>query len=240
MCGVNGLFAYNSAACAPDEHELLATRDAMAKRGPDGAGAWWSGDRRCGLAHRRLSILDLSDRAAQPMLSDDGALAITFNGEIYNFPQLRAELEAKGARFRTTSDTEALLHLYALYGPEMVHRLRGMFALAIWDSARQGLFLARDPYGIKPLYVADDGWTVRFASSVKALLAGGKVSRDPEPAGSVGFFLFGSVPEPFTLYRQIRALPAGCSQWIDRAGPREPKPYVRIAQVLAEARKHPR
>lgn len=239
MCGINGLFAYNAAASAPSERELLASRDQMAPRGPDGAGTWWSADHRCGLAHRRLAIQDLSERAAQPMTSDDGALVVTFNGEIYNFPALKRELEAKGRRFRTNADTEALLHLYALYGPDMVNHLRGMFALAIWDQARGGLFLARDPYGIKPLYYANDGWTFRFSSQVKSLLAGGQVSRDPEPAGAVGFFLFGSVPEPFSLYRDIRALPAGCSQWVDAAGPREPKPYFNIAQVLASAKPTP-
>ena len=209
MCGVNGIFAYHLAANAPDEVELLATRDAMQARGPDGSGLWWCSDRRCGLGHRRLSILDLSDRASQPMVSADGKLVITFNGEIYNYSALRTELEAAGARFRTTSDTEALLHLYARHGAAMVHRLRGMFAFAIWDEMRRELFLARDPYGIKPLYTANDGWTFRFASQVKALLAGGRISRDAEPAGIAGFHLFGSVPEPFTLYRDIRALPAG-------------------------------
>ena len=139
------------------------------------------------------------------MASEDGRFVVVFNGEIYNYPQLRAELETDGARFRTTSDTEVLLHLYARQGAEMVHRLRGMFAFAIWDETQRRLFLARDPYGIKPLYTANDGWTFRFASQVKALLAGGNVSRDPEPAGAVGFHLFGSVPEPFTLYRDIRA-----------------------------------
>ncbi len=150
-----------------------------------------------------------------------------------------AELENDGVRFRTTSDTEALLHLYAHHGAEMVHRLRGMFAFAIWDEVRRGLFLARDPYGIKPLYTANDGWTFRFASQVKALLAGGQVSRDPEPAGIVGFHLFGSVPEPFTLYRDIRALPAGHTQWVDAAGPREPRPFFNLAEVLAKGAAHP-
>ena len=100
----------------------------------------------------------------------------------------------------------------------MVHDLRGMFAFALWDAEKAALLLARDPYGIKPLYYADDGWTFRFASQVKALLAGGKVSRDPEPAGWVGFCLFGSVPEPFTTYQEIRALPAGSTLWVDRIG----------------------
>jgi asparagine synthase (glutamine-hydrolysing) len=233
MCGLNGIFAYHSAAGMPTEIELLATRDAMRSRGPDGAGKWWSADRRCGLAHRRLTILDLSDRASQPMISEDGGLVVVFNGEIYNYPELRAELEAGGVRFRTTSDTEALLHLYARDGIEMVHRLRGMFAFAIWDQQRRGLFLVRDTYGIKPLYTANDGWTFRFASQVKALLKGGRVSRDPEPAGHVGFYLFGSVPEPFTTYRDIHALPAGHSQWIDATGPREPKSFANLATILA-------
>ena len=239
MCGINGIFAYHSASSAPQEAELLASREAMRARGPDGSGAWWSVDRRCGLGHRRLSILDLSDRASQPMPSEDGSFVIAFNGEIYNYPQVRVELEADSARFLTTSDTEALLHLYARYGADMVHRLRGMFAFAIWDQARRGLFLARDPYGIKPLYTANDGWTFRFASQVKALLAGGNVSRDPEPSGVVGFHLFGSVPEPFTLYRDIRALPAGHTQWVDAAGPREPKPFSNLADVLAKGTDNP-
>jgi asparagine synthase (glutamine-hydrolysing) len=168
------------------------------------------------------------------MTSEDGALIVVFNGEIYNYPELRTELETDGARFRTTSDTEALLHLYARHGAGMVQRLRGMFAFAIWDEARAGLLLARDPYGIKPLYTANDGWTFRFASQVKALLAGGNVSRDPEPAGIVGFHLFGNVPEPFTLYRDVRALPAGHTQWVDAGGPREPKPFANLAAVLAK------
>ncbi|MGA8691329.1 MAG: asparagine synthetase B, partial [Methyloceanibacter sp.] len=239
MCGLNGIFAYHSASSAPAESELIATRDAMRGRGPDGSGVWWSSDRRCALGHRRLSILDLSERASQPMISEDGQLAVVFNGEIYNYPVLRKELEADGVRFRTTSDTETLLHLYARCGAGMVHRLRGMFALAIWDEARRGIFVARDPYGIKPLYTANDGWTFRFASQVKALLAGHGVSRDTEPAGVVGFHLFGSVPEPFTLYREIRALPAGHTQWVDAAGPREPRPFANLAAILAEGARSP-
>jgi asparagine synthase (glutamine-hydrolysing) len=234
MCGINGIFAFHSASSPPQDTELFKTREAMRSRGPDGSGAWWSLDRRCGLGHRRLSIIDLSDRAAQPMTSEDGRFVVVFNGEIYNYPQLRTELETDGVHFRTTSDTEALLHLYARHGGEMVHRLRGMFAFAIWDQVQRRLFLARDPYGIKPLYTANDGWTFRFASQVKALLAGGQISRDPEPAGVVGFHLFGSVPEPFTLYRDIRSLPAGHTQWVDAAGPREPKPFSSLAEVLAK------
>ena len=172
---------------------------------------------------------------AQPMASADGKLVVTFNGEIYNYRALRKSLEAKGRVFRSQSDTEVLLHLYAEKGEAMVHDLRGMFAFAIWDSERKRLFLARDPYGIKPFYYADDGWTLRFASQVKALLAGGKVSHDPEPAGQVGFYLWGSVPEPFTTFRQIRVLPAGCTAVVDRIGMHSPKRYHSIAAVYCEA-----
>ncbi|HEY1426089.1 MAG TPA: asparagine synthase (glutamine-hydrolyzing) [Caulobacteraceae bacterium] len=239
MCGVNGAWAYRASAPAPDRAELLRVRDAMAPRGPDGVGEWWSEHRRCGFGHQRLAIQDPTPRANQPMASADDRLVITFNGQIYNFPALKADLETRGAQFRTTCDTEALLHLYALDGPDMVRRLRGMFAFAIWDAAKEGLFLARDPYGIKPLYVSDDGATFRFASQVKALLAGGAVAREPEPAGVAGFHLFGHVPDPFTLYRDIRALPAGCSQWVDAAGAEAPKPFVSIPAILAQGAAEP-
>ena len=239
MCGINGIFAYHYAASPFDRDELVRTRDHMASRGPDGKGDWSSDDGRVGLGHRRLSIIDLSEAGAQPMASYDGKLVVTFNGEIYNYCALRKGLEAKGRVFHSQSDTEVLLHLYAEKGEAIVHDLRGMFAFAIWDNERRGVFLARDLYGIKPLYTANDGWTFRFASQVKALLAGGGVSRDPEPAGLVGFHLFGSVPEPFTLYREIRALPAGHSQWIDAMGPREPRPFASIAAILAKGAENP-
>jgi asparagine synthase (glutamine-hydrolysing) len=239
MCGINGIFAYHPAAELPAESELLKTRDRMRARGPDGHGAWWTASRRCGLGHRRLSIIDLSDRAAQPMIGAGGNLVVTFNGEIYNYPALRKSLEADGVRFTTTSDTEVLLHLYDQLGADMVHELRGMFAFALWDARKRGLFLARDPYGIKPLYTSNDGKTFRFASQVKALLAGGEVSRDLEPAGVVGFYLFGSVPEPFTLYRDIAALPAGHTQWVDETGAQAPRPYARIAEILSDGAHRP-
>ena len=235
MCGINGILAYNTAADRPARGELLATRDHMASRGPDGSGEYWSEDRRLGLGHRRLSIVDLSDRAAQPMASATRRYQVVFNGEIYNYPALRRDLESNGVQFATNSDTEILLHLYEACGEQMVHHLRGMYAFAIWDETAGTLFLARDPYGIKPLYIADDGWSFRFASQVKALLAGGKVSRDPEPAGLVGFYLWGSVPEPFTLYRDIRSLPAGHTQFVDEGGPRPPRSFVSVARIFQKA-----
>src|SRR5882724_11769916 len=185
MCGIAAIFAYNDSAPAVDPGELTAIRDLMTPRGPDGAGEWLSRDRRLGLGHRRLSIIDLSPSGAQPMQNRDASLVVTFNGEIYNYRQLRSRLEQKGYRFQSTSDTEVLLHLYADAGAAMVDQLRGMYAFALWDEKKKGLLLARDPMGIKPLYYADDGKTLRVASQVKALLAGGHVDTSPEAAGHV-------------------------------------------------------
>lgn len=233
MCGINGIFAYHPASSSPQEGELLRTRDAMAARGPDGQGIYWNQKRRIGMGHRRLAIQDLSDRANQPMHCPQQRFTIVFNGEIYNCSELRRELIAQGYGFRTTSDTEVLLQLYAAEGAAMVSRLRGMFAFAIWDNQQETLFLARDPYGMKPMYSSDDGWTFRFANQVKALLSGGNIGNEPEPAGIVGFHIWGSVPEPFTLYRDIRALPAGHTQLIRNGHVEAPKPFVSIAGILA-------
>lgn len=232
MCGIAGIHAYHYAANAIDAAELVRTRDRMETRGPDGAGAWLAEDGRIGLANRRLAIIDLSERGLQPMVSADGRFAVTYNGEIYNYRELRKRLETRGCVFRSDTDTEVLLHLYAWKGEAMLSELRGMFAIALWDGEHQRLLLARDPYGIKPLYFADDGWTFRFASQVKALVAGGGISRDPEPAGWAGFFLFGSVPEPFTIYREIRAVPAGSSMWVDSLGPHPPVRYCDVAALF--------
>jgi asparagine synthase (glutamine-hydrolysing) len=208
MCGIAGIFAYGSGTARVDRDELLRIREHMLKRGPDGAGLWLSADERLGLAHRRLAIIELSDAGAQPMLDPDTGNHIVFNGEIYNHAELRAALQRDGYKVRSLSDTEVLLKLYARDGPAMLKQLRGMFAFAVWDATQHQLFMARDAMGIKPLYLADDGQSLRFASQVKALLVG-QVDTRPEPAGHAGFLLWGSVPEPYTLYRGIRALPAG-------------------------------
>lgn len=179
----------------------------MRARGPDAEGMW-AGEG-VALGHRRLAILDLDARGNQPMVSSDGRYVIVFNGEIYNFRALRQELKTRGVVFRTTSDTEVILALFAAEGEAMLPKLRGMFAFVIWDRVARRAFAARDPYGIKPLYVATTSDGVLLASQVKALLATGLVSQEPDPRGRAGFWMLGSVPEPFTWYRDIRALPAG-------------------------------
>jgi len=194
--------------------------DRMQNRGPDSKGQW-AGEGVV-LGHRRLAILDLDARANQPMVSTDGRYTIVFNGEIYNFRELRRALEADGVAFRTTSDTEVLLALFARERERMLPRLRGMFAFAIWDTQSRELFLARDPYGIKPLYYTRTKEALLFASQVKALLASGLVSTEREPAGLVGFYLWGSVPEPWTLFRDVFALPAGHSLRVCAGVPESP------------------
>lgn len=160
-------------------------------------------------------------------------LAISFNGEIYNFRELRVDLESRGYAFRTNSDTEVLLYLYAEYGAEMVHHIRGMFAFALWDGRKSGLLLARDHFGIKPLYIAQNSDGIKAASEVKALLELDDVDTAADPAGQVGFFLWGHVPEPFTLYRGIRGLPAGSTLWIDNSGQQQLVRYASLSRLLS-------
>src|SRR2546422_6500523 len=176
MCGINGILRLDPEADPPDPDELIRTRDAMASRGPDGVGAWISPSCDIGLGHRRLAILDLSDAGLQPMSTPDGRYWIVFNGEIYNFREIRANLETQGITFRTSTDTEVILQLYAHRGEAGLAELRGMFAFALWDEVGRRLLLGRDPNGIKPLYYSVSRRHLRFASQVKALLTSPGVS----------------------------------------------------------------
>jgi asparagine synthase (glutamine-hydrolysing) len=225
MCGINGILRLRPEAPAIDRDELRRTRDAMAARGPDGAGEWLSPAGQVALGHRRLAILDPSPAGAQPMASAVGRFHIIVNGEIYNFRDLRRRLEEEGVRLRSHSDTEVVVELYARLGTAALPLLRGMYALAIWDEAAQRLLLARDPLGIKPLYYTSDGGCLRFASQVKALEASGRVERALDPAGLAGFLVWGSVPEPLTIRRGVRALPAGHHLLVDRGAVQAPRAH---------------
>ena len=259
MCGLAAIFAYHQDAPPVDQDELLRMREHMHARGPDGCGLWLSENRKIGLAHRRLSIIDLSESAAQPMMDVNSGNVIVYNGEIYNYQELRSQLEKQGCRFKSTSDTEVLLHLYAEKGEDMIHDLRGMYAFVIYDPGENpgtcnslrvpgfssgssnpepSLFIARDPYGIKPLYIHDNGKTVRLASQVKALLAGGKIPKEKEPAGHAGFFLWGHVPEPYTLYKNIMAVEPGTTLRITPGKKFTPEKFCSIPEELVQASEH--
>jgi len=207
MCGIAGIYAYTDKTI--DQSELIHIRDQMHARGPDAAGLWINSTQTIGLAHRRLTIIDLSTSANQPMAFANERFHICYNGEIYNYRELREQLNHKGIQFQTQSDTEVLLALYAQYGPDMLSQLRGMFAFAIWDEQEQTLFLARDHFGIKPLYYANVHGQLLFASQVKALLQSTHISQAISPAGIVGYYTWGHVPDPHTCYQDIHALPAG-------------------------------
>ena len=213
MCGIIALFkSLGRPDSAEGDRAVLVGRDAMQRRGPDGEGFWR--DDGVAMGHRRLSIVDLDPRAAQPMTSACGRYVVVFNGEIYNYQSLRTELIVHGATFATTSDTEVILALFAREGEAMLRRLHGMFALAIWDRETKQAFVARDAYGIKPLYIGVSPQGVWVASQVKALIKTGKLSKEGDPKGQASFWMLGSVSEPYTWYRDIRALPSGHCAWI--------------------------
>lgn len=210
MCGLIAAF---TDAPFPETAARKAL-DLMARRGPDGEGEWRSEG--VYLGHRRLAIIDLDARASQPMHSACGRYVIAFNGEIYNHAALRRDLEAIGVHFRTRSDTEVILALFARDGEAMLPKLQGMFAFVIWDWQEKRAFIARDPYGIKPLYLATVEGGVLVASQVKALRATGLVSDAPDLMGQAGFWMLGSVPEPHSWYRDVSALSAGHCVWIEK------------------------
>ncbi|MBY0283002.1 MAG: amidotransferase 1, exosortase A system-associated [Sphingomonas sp.] len=216
MCGIAGLF-YPGTPKPIDPARIVAMTDAQAHRGPDGAGVWTAPG--IGLGHRRLAIIDLGG-GAQPMHSADGTISVSYNGEIYNFAEVRAELEAKGAHFRTDSDTEVLLYGWATWGPAMLDRLNGMFALALYDDRRKALFLARDRMGVKPLHyvVLSDG-AVAFASELKGLLAHPLVRRTPDIRAVEDFMAFGYVPDDACLVAGVQKLAAGHFLLIERGKP---------------------
>ncbi len=233
MCGIAGVYGWRASSRAPDRNALIQVRDQMASRGRDGVGLWTSADGRAMFGHRRLAIIDVDARSDQPL--GRGPLTIVCNGEIYNYRALRDELVAQGVEFCTQGDTEVVLALFERDGPAAFARLRGMFALAIFDERDASLTIARDPYGIKPLYLAQAEGQLWFASQVKALRSVAAISSEPDPAGLTGFHLWGSIPEPFTLYRAIRALPAGHWQRATGTTIGEPVRFSSLAAILSDA-----
>ena len=219
MCGIAGLLNLDGEPSSPVVLRKMA--DAVAHRGPDGEGFYSDG---ClGMAHRRLAILDLSPAGHQPMVTRDQQVVLTYNGEIYNFQELRVELESLGHQFRSRSDAEVVLNAWAAWGPGCVSRFNGMFAFAVWDVGQQALFLVRDRYGIKPLYYAcwEDAFV--FGSEQKAILAHPAARREVDRKALLEYFTFQNIFTDRTLLDGIRLLPAGSIARIARGGSREPQ-----------------
>lgn len=204
MCGIAGFLRL--ADRASGEPDLSAMTRTLTHRGPDSEGFFQADG--VGLGMRRLRVIDL-ETGDQPMTDERGRLQLVFNGEIYNFRELRAELVERGHRFSTRCDTEVLVHGWEEWGPALPHRLRGMFAFAIWDPDRRSLFLARDHFGIKPLYYTEHGGYLLFGSEIKALQAAAPISREIEPRAVDCFLSFLYIREPDTIFRAVRALPPG-------------------------------
>lgn len=226
MCGIAGIFAFSTSAHV-DSDELVRLNDAMPHRGPDGSGIWLSEDRKVGLSHRRLAIVDLTDDARQPMTDAEGSIQLTFNGEIYNHAILRKELEAAGHRFRTDhSDTEVLVHGYKHWGIDgLVERLIGMFAFAIWDIRKKRLTIVRDRVGIKPTYFTRAGGRFIFGSEIKAILTDPAVPRVVNGTAIAHYLSFMVSPAPLTMFRGIFKLPAGHIMEVEADGSARARRY---------------
>jgi asparagine synthase (glutamine-hydrolysing) len=203
MCGIVGKVNFDRQPVDPDQIRRMA--DSVRHRGPDDEGVW-TGDG-VGLGHRRLSIIDLSASGRNPMCNEDETIWIVFNGEIYNFQELRPQLEASGHKFRSHTDTEVILHLYEDHGAACVEQLRGMFAFAIWDRRARQLLLARDRLGVKPLYYQEDASGLRFGSEIKAILSDEEVEAIPDSGSIHDFLVWQCIPGPRTGFQGIRKLP---------------------------------
>lgn len=205
MCGISGIYARDNTRIS--ENELGAMHNALVHRGPDAEGFYFNRDFSVGLAHRRLSIIDLSSSGRQPMCNEDERIWIVFNGEIYNYDELKKILDKRGHRFKSGSDTEVILHLYEDYGRRSLDFLRGMFALAIWDEREQTLFLARDRIGKKPLYYMELCGKLYFASEINALYTVPGLKKEIDPIAVDHFLTLSYIPSPLSIFKSIRKLP---------------------------------
>ena len=227
MCGLVGALVFDRSSFRLSESYLTRMRDSLAHRGPDGAGLWIDRDRRMGLGHRRLSIIDLADAAAQPMPNEDETLWIAFNGEIYNHAAIRRELnDLGGHRWRTDhSDTEVILHAFETWGIEGLAKFRGMFAIALWDTRRRELWLIRDRIGVKPLYYSLHHGRLTFASEIKALLEDPEQPRALHEESLFHYLSFLTTPAPQTLFDGIKKLPGGTWLLVRADGTMEERRY---------------
>lgn len=220
MCGIVGVLSFNNTNFRITGEYLSCLRDTMIHRGPDSKGNWISSDGKVGLGHRRLSILDLTYLADQPMSNEDETIWVVFNGEIYNFLEIRKELEkTRNHRFKTDhSDTEVIIHAFEEWGIEFVHKLRGMFAIALYDSRKQALWLIRDRIGKKPLYYSITAQKIIFASEIKAILKSPQQKKEVDLEAFYHFLSFLTTPSPMTLFKDIKKLPPATWMRIDSSG----------------------
>lgn len=220
MCGINGTLSFDPGRFRVTREHVDRMRETMVHRGPDGAGTWVSDDGRVGLGFRRLAIIDLDDRAMQPMANEDGSVRVVFNGEIYNHAEIRRELERIGGHeWRTDhSDTEVIIHAYEQWGIDCLQRFRGMFGIGIWDERERALWLVRDRIGIKPVYWSLHHGRLSFASEIKALLTDPEQERAVDEESLYHYLSFLTTPAPQTLFRGIRKLPGGTWLRVDADG----------------------
>ena len=218
MCGIAGLVNIGGESISPPVLQRMT--DSISHRGPDGEGHWIEGN--VGIGHRRLSIIDVTPAGHQPMMTPDDRYVLSYNGEIYNFRELRIELEALGHVFNSNSDTEVVLHSFAQWGTVALSRFNGMFAVALWDRKQRKLLLARDRYGIKPLYYCLQGNRLAFASEQKAILASDLFKRDLDKEALLEYFTFQNIFTNRTLLKDVRILKAGhyCTFSLNQEPPR--------------------
>jgi asparagine synthase (glutamine-hydrolysing) len=237
MCGIVGVLRDDGLGdCATIRRNLAGMAGAVAHRGPDGQGVWTDGV--VGLGHARLAVIDLSDLAAQPMADTDGAVHLSYNGEVYNYEELRRELTALGHRFRTASDTEVILEGYKRWDIGVLERLRGMFALALWDTRTRRFILARDRLGQKPLYYTRQHGMLLVASEIKGLLAWPSIERTPKLAAINQYLSFQYVPTPDTAFEGIHMLPPATAMIVESGGATETIRYWSLPHPVA-AKKRP-
>jgi asparagine synthase (glutamine-hydrolysing) len=239
MCGIAGAFAFGLAAKQIDQTVVERLNYQQRRRGPDGAGLWCSEDRCIVLGHRRLAIIETGPMGAQPLCDATGRWVISFNGEVYNYRALREELERLGCVFRTNSDTEVLINVIARWGEAGLRKLRGMYALALWDCVERELWLVRDPYGIKPLYLTEIAGTLWFASQARALAQCAPINTNRDAAALTGFYLWGHIPEPFTWWAGIRVLPAGHVLRVRAGAGCHSKPFAKIEDAYVHCPARP-
>ena len=236
MCGISGI--YNSFNKDINSRRIIEKIIKLQdKRGPDGSDIWQSNCNKITFGHNRLSIIDLSEKARQPFVSKDNNLIITFNGEIYNYKEIKKELIQKNIIFKSNSDTEVILESYKFWGINFLNKLRGMFSFAIWDNLKKKLILARDPFGIKPIYYLNKNGIYYFASQVKSLLSIENLTFEFSNAGIVSYYLWGNIQEPFTLYKNIQSLKKGTCLIIDEKGNEEMINYADLKSSILNSEK---